>query len=119
MQDKEFRIETAPLTSRGAILMRLHGNLDAHSYTEFESALGGLYQKGSYAIVVDMSDLNYMASAGVGVLIGALSRTREHRGDILLMSPKPSVEGVLELLGLRDLFNIVADRAAAMAMLAH
>ena len=119
MQEKELRIETMPLTSRGAMLMRLKGNLDAHTYPSLENALSGIYSKGSYSIVVDMSDLDYMASAGVGVLIGALSRTRENRGDILLMNPQPSVEGVLELLGLRDLFNIVADRAAAMAMLAH
>lgn len=119
MQQKELRIETLPLNSRGATLVKLQGNLDAHTYDSLEAALSALYSKGSYAIVVDMSNLEYMASAGVGVLIGALSRTRENRGDILLMSPKPAVEGVLELLGLRELFNIVTDRTAAMTMLAR
>jgi anti-sigma B factor antagonist len=119
MQDRELRIETMPLPKQGATLMRLKGNLDAHTYPSLETALSGLYSKGSYAIVVDMSDLDYMASAGVGVLIGALSRTRENRGDVLLMNLQPSVEGVLEVLGLREMFNIVADRTAALALLAH
>src|SRR5437868_7024102 len=118
MQEKDLRIETMPLQGC-ATLMRLKGNLDAHTYPSLELALSSLYSKGTYAIVVDMSDLDYMASAGVGVLIGALSRTRENRGDNLLMNPRPAVEGVLELVGLRELFNIVADKARAMAMLAH
>lgn len=118
MQQKELRIETTPLTSK-ATLVRLTGNLDAHTYEWLEKALDGLYSRGSYGLVVDMTDLDYMASAGIGVLITALSRTRENRGDILLLNPRPAVTSVLELLGLRELFQVVSDRASAVNMLAR
>ena len=117
-QQKDLRIESTPLSSK-ATLVRLVGTLDAHTYESLEKALSGLYAKGSFGLIIDMSDLEYLASAGIGVLITALSRTRENRGDILLMNPRPAVTGVFELLGLGDMFQIVADRVSAVNTLAR
>lgn len=117
-QQKELRIVTTPLTSK-ATLVRLTGNLDAHTYESLEKALANLYAKGSFGLIIDLTDLEYLASAGIGVLITALSKTRENRGDILLMNPRPAVTGVFELLGLDGMFQVVADRVSAVNSLAR
>lgn len=117
-QQKELRIDATPLSSK-ATLVRLTGSLDAHTYESLEKALSGLYAKGNFGLIIDMTDLEYMASAGIGVLITALSRTRENRGDLLLMNPRPVVTGVFDLLGLGDMFQIVKDRVSAVNLLAR
>jgi anti-anti-sigma factor len=47
-----------------------------------------------------------MFSHGVGLLIGMLGVVQKNGGNIVLLSPKPAVREMLELLGLNHLFTI-------------
>src|SRR5687768_137271 len=53
-------------------------------------------------LVVDLSEVTYMSSAGLRALVGALKRSREAGGNLVISSPSPRVREVLELAGLSE-----------------
>ena len=101
----------------GVAGLHVKGFLDAHSFEEFDMALGELFERSVYKVFVDLTDLEYVSSAGAGVLIAALAEAKEHSGEIVLLSPTESVTEVFELLGLTQLFRLVDDRDEALALL--
>ncbi len=84
----------------------LQGYLDAHTASEFESALGDIINKGIHKIVVNFKDLEYISSAGLGVFMVFIEGVRSQKGDIKLVEMKPRVFTVFDLLGFPMLFEI-------------
>ena len=88
--------------------------MDAHTFDEFESTLIDLFDEGEYKIIVDMSEVPYISSAGAGVFIWAHSQATSNDGDIIIMKPSANVSEVLELLGLDQVFKIVNNLEAGL-----
>lgn len=112
----EFKIEHEAIPEKGVVLIRLKGYLDAHTFERLEETISELFGQGQYRLVVDLSNVEYISSAGAGVFIGALSEAHEHKGNIVLMNPTPNVREVFDLLGLTHIFQVVDDRPAALAV---
>jgi anti-sigma B factor antagonist len=66
--------------------------------------------------VVDLEGVDFIDSAGLGVLVGGLKRARSHDGDLVLVATGRSVLKVLELTGLTRVFEIHASRAGALGI---
>jgi anti-sigma B factor antagonist len=94
-------------------MISVTGFLDAHTFEELEEAITELFSTGQYRIIVDLSGVDYISSAGAGVFIGALSESQENGGNIVLMNPTANVKEVFDLLGLSQIFSIVADLSKA------
>ncbi len=109
----DFKI--ARENANGVAMLRVEGFLDAHTFEQLEEAIRGIFEGGCYKLVVDLARVDYISSAGAGVLIGARSESQENGGDIVLLNPTESVKEVFDLLGLTQIFKVVTDRAAAMA----
>lgn len=57
-------------------------------------------------MAIDLADVDFMDSTGLGVLIGALKRLRETGGTLVLAGTKPAVTRVFEITGLDRIFTI-------------
>ena len=57
-------------------------------------------------MTVDLSELAFVDSTGLSVLITGLKRLREAGGDMALRSPQPGTRRVLEITGLTEVFSI-------------
>lgn len=84
----------------------LKGFLDAHTFERLDKTISSLFNQGLYKIIVDLSGVGYIGSAGAGVFIGALGKARDHQGDLVFLTPSPAVQEVLDLLGLSQIFRI-------------
>lgn len=113
---EEFVIEQENLTAADIVVVRVSGYLDAHTFEQLEETISDLFGRNCYRLLVDLSKVDYISSAGAGVFIGALSEAQEHGGNIVLMNPTPNVREVFELLGLTQIFQIVDDQKAALAL---
>ena len=51
----------------GVILLTVRGFLDAHTFEELERTINDIFEEGTYKLVVDLSGLDYISSAGAGV----------------------------------------------------
>ncbi|MBD3224900.1 MAG: anti-sigma factor antagonist [Caldithrix sp.] len=84
----------------------LSGFLDAHTVPKFEEALQSCLNDEQYNIIVNLKDLDYISSAGLGVFMGFIEEIRESGGDIKLTNLSNKVHKVFDLLGFPALFEI-------------
>ena len=94
-------------------ILRLKGFLDAHTAPNFEQAIQELIEESRYKIVISMSDLNYISSAGLGVFMGFIEEIRDNRGDIKLTNMSEKVYKVFDLLGFPALYQIFKEEVEA------
>ena len=94
-------------------ILRLKGFLDAHTAPNFEQAIQELIEENRFKIIVSMSDLNYISSAGLGVFMGFIEEIREKEGDIKLSNMTDKVYKVFDLLGFPALYQIFKEEAEA------
>ena len=111
----EFQINTQKLQN-GIYYISVSGFLDAHTFEQMEHLIDNLFESGVFRLVVDLSKLDYISSAGAGVFIGAISRAQENSGNIVLMTPSTNVKEVFDLLGLSQIFSFAETMEAAVKM---
>jgi len=87
-------------------ILRIKGFLDAHTAPKFEQAIQDLVNESQNNIIVSMTELNYISSAGLGVFMGFIEEIREKGGDIKLCGMSPKVFKVFDLLGFPALYEI-------------
>lgn len=109
-----FGFSQRTLAGRDIVVLEPAGHLDAHTFEQFEEQIADLFASGRYKLIVDLSKVDYISSAGAGVFIGSLSEARENGGNIVLVNPTPNVEQVFDLLGLAQVFTMRGSVAEAM-----
>jgi anti-anti-sigma factor len=92
----------------GNKLLRLIGRLDTETSADFELAAYDAHQGGARQFVVDLSEVTYVSSAGLRVLL-ALAKKLEGQGALKLCGIKGVVKEVFEKSGFAKLFSIYAD----------
>ncbi len=96
-------------------LLSVKGRVDSATAPQFTKSLDALTTKGHYKIVVDMSSLEYMSSAGFRALLSAQRTCRRYnRGEIVLSSVPVRIREALELAGFTELFKLFDDNLKAV-----
>lgn len=109
----DFHIATQSLPN-GITAISIKGFLDAYTYSQFEQTINSLFDQNKYKMIVDMSNVDYISSAGAGVFIGAIGIAQENLGNIIIIRPKPGVKEVFDLLGLSQIFPITENMELAL-----
>ncbi len=102
-------------TEGGITFVRVEGYIDAHTAPELEKLLLDMIAERNYKVVLDFQQMEYISSAGLGVLMGAISTFRENKGDMKLVNLPIKVYKVFDLLGFSKLFEIFDNRQDAIA----
>lgn len=96
-------------------LITAAGRIDSSNALEFDEVLkSNTVDKGRYNIVLDLSGVEYMSSAGLRAMVALLRESKKHRGDVRLAAPSDRVQEVLSLAGLDTLFTIYDSQTAAV-----
>jgi anti-sigma B factor antagonist len=90
----------------GASTVALKGELDVHSSPDLRDVLHQLLADGKRVVVIDLRDLEFVDSTGLGVLVGALKKARQSGGDIELRTPTAAIRKALEITGLTQVFRV-------------
>jgi anti-sigma B factor antagonist len=92
------------------ILVSPVGRVDHQTAPELQKTLDDLINQGQFKLVLDMSGVNYMSSAGLRVLLAARKAVKRwNRGDLRLAHLQPYVRDTLELVGFTRIFEIYDD----------
>lgn len=95
------------MTASTVTVIELAGQLDAHTASEFERFLERVVRdEGKRQLVLDFHDLEYISSAGLGVLMGLIEEVRAIGGDMKLAALPEKIFHVLDLLGFPIVFQI-------------
>jgi anti-anti-sigma factor len=103
--------------SAGALVIAPAGRLDSVSSSAFEQHVGSRLDAGERRLVIDLSGVEYISSAGLRVLLLAAKRLKQPPAALVLCGLGPGVRAVLELAGFLPLFTIEPARAQALARL--
>lgn len=100
----ELNIEAKQLAD-GIVQIEANGTLTGETSEKMEGAIQALFNRGCYKLVVNMTKIQYISSAGAGVFIGQVGTAEDNKGHIFLMLESDSlVFGVFDVLGLLDIF---------------
>ncbi len=96
-------------------LLNVKGKVDSNTAPELTKAIEELNNDGRYKIVLDLTDLEYMSSAGFrAILVGQRNCKRFNRGEIVLACVPKRIMDALELTGFTPLFKICDDITTAV-----
>ncbi len=95
-------------------ILDLKGYLDAHTAPELEKAFQKHIDERKFNLVVNFSNLTYISSAGLGVLMQFIEEVRRNDGDIKLTNMSGRVYNVFDLLGFPMLYEIYPEEGEAI-----
>jgi anti-sigma B factor antagonist len=90
------------------LILRLSGDLigEESGSSVLEVVNSAIHQK-AMTCVIDISNLRYINSSGIGVLITILTKFRNKGGEVFLMKPSETVQKLLVITKLNAIFQIV------------
>jgi anti-anti-sigma factor len=102
-------------TTDGALVLSVSGRLDSMTSESFEQLLMSRIDAGQTKLVIDFSDLSYISSAGLRVLLMAAKRLKKEAGAFALCRLGDPIREVLEISGFLSILTVVDNQDAAVA----
>ena len=87
-------------------VVRLHGSAGIYDDVKLRRSLEKLAEEKVHITVLDLTDLDFIASAGLAAVISGHLKNRHHQGEIRLAAPKPAVLEVVQKTRLDLLFPV-------------
>jgi anti-anti-sigma factor len=89
------------------------GRMDAYWAPHLRTALNDTVRQGSHEISLDLSEVNFMSSVGLGVLVECYNQLQAIRGDLIISSASEQVQKLIRLSGLEDMLLAKTKSAPA------
>ena len=100
------------------LVVKLEGELDAFTVQQVKEQLSTFIKKGYKKIVVNLSQVRYINSTSIGVLVSRLRDLKNRQGELVLAELSDRVNRILTLVGGKRLFQIFNTEQEAIASLA-
>jgi len=98
----------------GTALVILNGSIDAKTVITFQTHLNSVKERGVERFIMDMENVKYVNSTGLGYLINLSDSVTPDKGGISLVKVQPKVKVVFDMLGLNAFFRIFSTRDEAL-----
>jgi len=100
----------------GVIVLDLSGRITlGEGSVQLRDAIRSLISKGSKNILLNMGDVSYIDSSGLGELVSAFTTAKNQQADVKLLNLTKKVHDLLQLTKLYTVFDIKDDEASAIA----
>ncbi len=98
-----------------AVVASVRGEIDLHNSPGLRTEILDLMTKHApKRLVLNLSQVPYMDSSAIAVLVELLQKVRKTGGKVYLTNLQPRVKGLLEIARLGSIFGIVNDEAEAL-----
>ena len=103
-------MENKPITEKKhndfTLIINPGSVLDNNNAHEMVDVITAAQDKGYKYIIIDMANLEFISSAGVGAILGTIETSREAGGDIILCNAAKTILHVLQVLDLAEYLTI-------------
>ena len=101
----------------GIMELTISGRLDAVSAVEADKDFNSIVDDGHEKLLINLTTLDYISSAGLRVLLVVAKRIQQSKGKVVLCSLSENVNEVFEISGFSSIFNIFATSEEAVTFL--
>ncbi len=95
--------------------LRLKGRFIAESVRDFDAALESALSSGCVYLILDLAEMPFIDSSGIGAVVNALRRTRQVGGDTKLVNPSSFASKTFKMVGILGLFGVFPSEEDAAA----
>lgn len=93
-------------------ILTLKGEVDVYTSPQLKHQLLPLVTENNQEVVVNLEQVEYMDSTGLGVFIGALKASKQSDAQLKLRNPQPRIERLFQITGLQDVMDIKQEEEA-------
>lgn len=90
------------------VIIQIVGEVDLYNAPKVRDAINEYIDKNKLDILIDLDEVDYIDSSGIGVLISSATDIKDIGGNLTLKCNSPNVKRVFELTRLVDFFNIIS-----------
>ena len=99
-------LSLANRTEGDKTVVSVGGEIDVYTAPKLREQIVTLVEEGHYHLVIDMEDVEFLDSTGLGVLVGGLKRVRAHDGSLRLVCTQERILKIFRITGLTKVFPI-------------
>jgi anti-anti-sigma factor len=103
----EFKLDQIPCQLPDTVVLKPIGSIDSTSVHMLDAKLATFMSKRGVRLVVDLSSVTFLSSAGVGAFLGTAATLRAADGDLFFLNPTPAVTDVFDTINLSAYFKTV------------
>ena len=96
-------------------IVTVTGSVDALTAAELSSVLSNQIKDGHANLIVDLIGVEFMSSAGLRTLLGAVKEARSSDGDLRIISTNPGIDKVLKMSGFHNIAKVFPSQAEAVS----
>ena len=96
-------------------VLRLKGRFIAERVREFDAALDSAIANGCIYLILDLAEMPFIDSSGIGAVVNALRCTRQIGGDTKLVNPSGFASKTFKMVGILSLFGVFSSEEEAIA----
>lgn len=82
------------------VLLKLTGEMDIYTAPRLKDKTTELIKGGASKLIIEMSELKYIDSIGLGTLVAILAHAKKNKGNLCLVSPSKPIRRLLEIVGI-------------------
>jgi anti-anti-sigma factor len=91
------------------------GRLDTNTASSFDAQLAPMLAHSQSHVVVDLTNVDYVSSAGLRSILQLVKQTAAHGGRVGLYGTQPHILEVIEMSGFPALLDLYPDRESALS----
>jgi anti-sigma B factor antagonist len=115
---QEFHLDTIE-PGDGHALVRIAGEIDVFTAPRLRERMADLVTAGAVHIILDMSQVEFLDSTGLGVLVGGLKRVRTRDGSLTVVIKAERLIRIFRITGLIKVFSPYSSVADAIGAEPH
>lgn len=86
--------------------IKVGGELDVYTVPELEEVLTPIKQEGTHDVYVNLTNVSYMDSTGLGLFVGTLKALNQNDKELYIIGASERISRLFEITGLSDLMHV-------------
>ncbi len=105
----QLRVEYENIGNKNVRVVYLNGKIISSNSVDLNERLKKHFSDGTYDTIIHISELEYIDSKGMAMLLTLAKTIKQNNGQLFLTKPSPFVSELLELTNLQSFFDFVED----------
>lgn len=115
----QLRTETEKVSGRSVNILSFSGKITSDNIFDLNSKVKAIFENGVYDCILNISELEYINSTGIALLLTIARTVEQNRGKMILTKPTQFVQELFDMTDLSGRFQIVLSMEAAREEFSH